>query len=70
VKHFDFAWWTNTSATYWPPPTNNFDVWDQVFHKLFGKWVIREVRNNMIVIQFSNPKFGLRKMDAKFVKKQ
>jgi DNA helicase II / ATP-dependent DNA helicase PcrA len=69
VKHFDFAWWTNTSATYGPPPTNDFDVWDQVFHKLFGKWVIREVRNNMIVVQFSNPKFGLRKMDAKFVKK-
>lgn len=76
VKIFDFsggtwatsgsrAWGAHTGIYVWP----NRDVGDPVYHKLFGKWVIMEVRQNMVVVQFSNAKFGLRKMDGKFLQK-
>lgn len=70
TKHFDFAWWSNnthqSTIRVWP----SFDVGDYVFHKLFGNGEIVEVRHNMVVVRFANPKFWLRKMDAKFLEKR
>lgn len=72
IKTFDFAGWWNSSSSsqstmyVWPI----FDVWDNVYHKLFGYGEIVEVRHNMVVVKFTNAKFGLRKMDGKFLEKK
>lgn len=68
VKHFDFTGsWGNETSIYVGP---TFEEWDQVYHKLFGAGEIVEVRNNMVVVRFGNPKFWLRKMDAKFLQRR
>ncbi len=46
-----------------------FEEWDLINHKLFGQWKVLEVWNEIIIVKFTNPKFGIRKMDAKFVEK-
>lgn len=70
VKKFDFAWGGNNTSNSWIYVWPTYSEWDQVFHKLFGEWEIVEVRSNMVVVRFWNPKFGLRKMDAKFLSRR
>lgn len=70
TKKFDFAWWSNSSSSSWIYVGPTYSEWDEVFHKLFGAWEIVEVRNNMVVVRFQNPKFGLRKMEAKFLQRR
>ena len=38
-----------------------------VRHKLFGQGIVLEIWNNMAVVKFDNPKFGLRKVELKFL---
>jgi hypothetical protein len=38
-------------------------------HKLFGAGSILEVRDSIVIVQFDNPKIGLRKMEGKFLSK-
>ncbi|GHW02832.1 DNA helicase [candidate division SR1 bacterium] len=40
---------------------------DTVKHKLFGTGYVFELRNNMAVVKFHNPKFGLRKVEKRFL---
>lgn len=69
VKHFDFTGAGSNEYT-WIYVGPTFSEWDQIYHKLFGVGEIVEVRNNMVVVRFWNPKYGLRKMDAKFLQKR
>jgi DNA helicase-2/ATP-dependent DNA helicase PcrA len=41
---------------------------DTVRHKLFGNGRVMEVWNNMAIVKFHNPKFGLRKVELRFLK--
>ena len=38
-----------------------------VRHKLFGTGYVLEIRNNMGIVKFHNPKFGLRKVELRFL---
>ena len=69
VKRFDFSMGGEKPSTR-KATTTTLNIGDMVFHKLFGKGQVVEVRHNMVVVQFGNPKFGLRKMDAKFLEKK
>ena len=40
-----------------------------VRHKLFGTGYVLEIRNNMGIVKFHNPKFGLRKVELRFLEK-
>lgn len=40
---------------------------DTVRHKLFGTGYVMEVWNNMAIVKFHNPKFGLRKVELRFL---
>lgn len=46
---------------------SNISEWDIVRHKLFGKWEVMETWNEQAVVQFENPKSGLRKIDMRFL---
>lgn len=63
IKRYDM-WWQSTRVT-WP----SRDEGDTVHHKLFGDWVILEVWGNVVIVKFNNPKFGVRKMEGKFLKR-
>ena len=41
--------------------------WDTVKHKLFGTGYVLEVRNNLAIVKFHNPKFGVRKIEMRFL---
>ncbi|MEI7477096.1 MAG: hypothetical protein WCJ81_00655 [bacterium] len=69
MKRFDFSMGGEKPSTR-KATTTTLNIGDMVFHKLFGKGQVVEVRHNMVVVQFGNPKFGLRKMDAKFLEKK
>ncbi len=61
IKKFDL-WWdsaTTTGAT--------VDEWDSVKHKLFGTGYVLEVRNNLAIVKFHNPKFWVRKIEMRFL---
>lgn len=40
---------------------------DIVRHKLFGTGYVLEVRNNLAIVKFHNPKFGVRKIEMRFL---
>jgi ATP-dependent exoDNAse (exonuclease V) beta subunit len=40
---------------------------DSVKHKLFGAGYVLEVRNKLAIVKFHNPKFGVRKIEIKFL---
>ena len=61
VKKFDL-WWDAAEAK---GPT--VDEWDSVKHKLFGTWYVLEVRNNLAIVKFHNPKFWVRKIEMRFL---
>lgn len=47
----------------WP----DFDEGDQIRHKLFGPGVILELRQNVAIVKFDNPKFHIRKLETRFL---
>lgn len=62
VKRYDLGgWWTDDE------PRQNVDEWDSVMHKLFGKGYVLEVWNNLTIVKFHNPKFGVRKIEMRFL---
>ncbi len=60
IKKFDL-WWE--AAAQWP----NIDEGDTVKHKLFGTWYVLEIRNNVAIVKFHNPKFWVRKIEMRFL---
>jgi hypothetical protein len=45
----------------------NINESDIVRHKLFGTGYVLEVRNNLAIIKFHNPKFWVRKIEMRFL---
>jgi DNA helicase-2/ATP-dependent DNA helicase PcrA len=64
MKRYDMS--SGWSARY--TSDKSFDEWDRVTHKLFGPWSIVEVRWNVAIIRFDNPKFKVRKMEMRYLK--
>ena len=71
TKRYDLAgnswssWWGywSYSRSQWP----SLSEWDLVKHKLFGEGEILEVRNNIVIVRFENPQFGVRKIESRMV---
>ena len=61
IKSYDLAWWI------WWEVESSISEWDTVRHKLFGVWYVMEVWNNTAIVKFQNPKFGLRKVELRFL---
>jgi hypothetical protein len=61
IKKFDL-WWDSAKTT-WP----KVNEWDNVKHKLFGTGYVLEVRNNLAIVKFHNPKFWVRKIEMRFL---
>lgn len=49
-------------------PEININEWDNVNHKLFGDGYVLEIRDHLAVVRFNDPKIGVRKMEARFLK--
>ncbi len=64
VKMYDLS----GASGYVPEKSKNWDEWDRVAHKLFWSWRIMEVWDQVCIVKFDNPKFGLRKMNGKRLK--
>ncbi len=61
LKRFDL-WW---EEEYTRGPV--IDEGDIVKHKLFGTWYVLEIRNNLAIVKFHNPKFWVRKIETRFL---
>lgn len=48
----------------------DLDEWDVVRHKLFGKGTVLEVWNEVVVVRFWNEKYGIRRLDIRFIEKE
>lgn len=49
------------------PKGPSFDEGDSVMHKLFGDGTILEIRGDVAIVRFANPKFGVRKLECRFL---
>ena len=64
LKKYDLAGgWSTASRQAWPI----VDEWDTVKHKLFWPGYVLEVWNNLAIVKFYNPKFGVRKIETRFL---
>lgn len=63
VKRYDL--WSKAKRSMWP----KFDEWDAIKHKLFWPGKILELWDEVAIIKFENPKFGLRKLETRFLQK-
>jgi len=64
LKKYDLAgWWATDSRQAWPI----VDEGDTVKHKLFWPGYVLEVWNNLAIVKFYNPKFGVRKIETRFL---
>lgn len=61
VKKFDL-WWDMD-----PSRGPNIDEGDIVKHKLFGTGYVLEIWNHLAIVKFHNPKFGVRKIECRFL---
>jgi hypothetical protein len=61
VKKYDLGGDSGKDESY------NVSDWDTVKHKLFGTWYVLEIRNNLAIVKFHNPKFGVRKIECRFL---
>ncbi len=61
LKKFDLGSEGNTSQ--WPTVSEG----DTVKHKLFGTGYVLEIWNNLAIVKFHNPKFGVRKIESRFL---
>ncbi len=61
MKKFDLGWDAGTAAG----PT--ISEWDMVRHKLFWTGYVLEIWNNLAIVKLHNPKFGVRKIECRFL---
>lgn len=61
LKRYDLA--QSTRKQKWP----SFDEGDHISHKLFWTWSILELRGDVAIVRFDNPKFGVRKLECRFL---
>ena len=61
LKFYDL---TNSS---WPVQKSSITEWSTVKHKLFWTGYVLEVRNDLAIVKFHNPKFWLRKIELRFL---
>lgn len=69
LKHYDL--WSGGSGLWGSTKKEevfDIDEWDTVNHKLFGNWYVLEIWNNLAIVKFYNPKFGVRKIEMRFLK--
>ena len=59
LKFYDL---TNSS---WPVQKSSITEWSTVKHKLFWTGYVLEVRNDLAIVKFHNPKFWLRKIELR-----
>ncbi len=62
IKKFDLWWDMGRPSGFTQVEEGNI-----VKHKLFGTWYVLEVRNNLAIVKFHNPKFGVRKIEMRFL---
>jgi len=62
LKKYDLAWWSNSKEQ-----SYNIGEWDIVRHKLFGTGYVLEIRNKLAIVKFHNPKFGVKKIEMRFL---
>ncbi len=68
LKHYDL--WSGGSSLWGSTKreeTFNINEGDTVNHKLFGNWYVLEIWNNLAIVKFYNPKFGVRKIEMRFL---
>lgn len=51
------------------PKGPSFEEGEVVLHKLFGRGNILELRGDVAIVKFDNPRFNVRKLDTKFLEK-
>jgi hypothetical protein len=61
VKKYDLGGDNGREESY------NVNPWDTVRHKLFGTGYVLEIRNNLAIVKFHNPKFAVRKIECRFL---
>ena len=61
IKKFDL--WGDMDPSRGP----QIDEWDIVKHKLFGTGYVLEIWNHLAIVKFHNPKFGVRKIECRFL---
>lgn len=61
LKRYDLA--QSSRKPKWP----SFEEQDYVSHKLFWPWQILEIRGDVAIVKFANPKFGVRKLECRFL---
>jgi len=62
IQSYELGWLESSNDS-----VSNFEVWDIVRHKLFGKWEVIETRKWVCVVRLENIKFGYRKIENKFL---
>lgn len=69
VKRYDL--WSGSMWEWWVKQEEHYDIseWHVVNHKLFGNWYVLEIWNNLAIVKFYNPKFWVRKIELRFLKK-
>jgi hypothetical protein len=65
LKKYDLGWGSMGGSK--QEESFNIDEWDSVRHKLFGNGYVLEVWNNLAIVKFHNPKFGVRKIEQRFL---
>jgi len=65
LKRYDLSGWGGME---WPKE-KKYDVFegDTVKHKLFGTGYVLEIWNKLAIVKFHNPKFGVRKIEMRFL---
>lgn len=68
VKRYDLWSWAGWGSA---QQEQHYDIseWHIVNHKLFWNGYVLEVWNNLAIVKFYNPKFGVRKIELRFLKK-
>ena len=61
IKKFDL--WGDAEWPHGP----QIQEWDTVKHKLFGTGYVLEIWNHLAIVKFHNPKFGVRKIECRFL---
>lgn len=69
VKRYDL--WSGSAWDSWSRQDEHYDIseWHVVNHKLFWNGYVLEIWNNLAIVKFYNPKFGVRKIELRFLKK-
>lgn len=56
-----------TTLNYNDSASAKFDEWDIVFHKMFGRWEILEIWDELAVVKLENTRFGTQKIETRFL---